>query len=66
MRIDLLLMFGAFAAASAVAGLLGAENTGTAFFFGQVAFAAAVVWIIVRRDQRPPSRSRRSATRPPV
>jgi hypothetical protein len=49
MRSELLIMVAAFAVASAVAGLLGATNTGTAFFFGQLAFAAAVVWIMVRR-----------------
>ena len=31
------------------AGLLGAVNTGTAFFFGQMAFAGAVVLILLRR-----------------
>jgi hypothetical protein len=48
-KTEILLMLGAFAAASALAALFGATNTGTAFFFGQLAFAAAVVWIMVRR-----------------
>jgi hypothetical protein len=48
-RRELLILVAAFAAASAVAAVLGAANTGTAFFFGQLAFAATVVWIIVRR-----------------
>jgi hypothetical protein len=43
------MLLAAFAAASALAALLGAANTGTAFFFGQLAFAGAVVWIMVRR-----------------
>jgi hypothetical protein len=42
-------MVGAFAVASALAGLLGAVNLGTALFFGQIAFAATVVWILTRR-----------------
>ncbi len=48
MRRDLLLMFGAFALASALAGLLGAINLGTALAFGQMAFAAATVWVILK------------------
>ena len=34
----------------AVALLLGAVNTGTAFTFGQLAFAGALVWVL---DKRP-------------
>jgi hypothetical protein len=48
-KFDLLVMIAAFAAASAAAALLGAPNTGNAFFFGQLAFAAAVVWVLLRR-----------------
>jgi hypothetical protein len=48
-RLDLLIMFGAFLAASALAGLLGAINLGTALTFGQIAFALATVLVIVRR-----------------
>jgi hypothetical protein len=47
--IELVLLAGAFAAASAIAGLLGAVDTGTALFFGQLAFAAALVWVMLRR-----------------
>ena len=50
MRFELLLMVGAFAVASALAELLGAVNLGTALFFGQMAFAATVVWILTRRQ----------------
>ena len=45
---DLGLMLGAFAAATAVAELLGAVNMGTALAFGQIAFAAALIWVLVR------------------
>jgi hypothetical protein len=46
---DLLLMFGSMLAASAVAGLLGAPNLGTALAFGQIAFALSVVYVMLRR-----------------
>jgi hypothetical protein len=49
MRRDLLLMFGAFLIASALAGALGAVNLGTALTFGQMAFAATTVYVILRR-----------------
>ena len=48
-RIDLLLMFGAFCAASLIAGALGATNLGTALAFGQIAFAATTVYVILTR-----------------
>jgi hypothetical protein len=46
---DLLLMFGAFVLASAVAAALGASNLGTALAFGQIAFALSVVYVMLRR-----------------
>ena len=46
---DLALMFGAFVVASAIAGLLGASNLGTALAFGQIGFAIAAVYVIGRR-----------------
>jgi hypothetical protein len=46
---DLLIMLAAFAAASALAGALGAANLGTALAFGQMAFAAACVYVLLRR-----------------
>jgi hypothetical protein len=49
-KTELPALLAAFAVASALAGLLGAENTGTALFFGQMAFAATVVWILLRRS----------------
>jgi hypothetical protein len=48
-RAELLAMIAAFAVASALAAALGAANTGTALFFGQMAFAGALVWILLRR-----------------
>jgi hypothetical protein len=48
-RLNLTLMLGAFALGTLVAELLGATNVGTALTFGQLAFAATVVWVIVRR-----------------
>jgi hypothetical protein len=49
MRLSLLLMFGAFVAASAIAGVLGATNLGTALAFGQIAFAITTVYVMLRR-----------------
>lgn len=49
MKVDLLLMFGAFVLASALAGALGAANLGTALAFGQMAFAATTVYVMLRR-----------------
>ncbi len=48
--IDLAIMLGAFAGASALAGLLGAVNLGTALSFGQIGFGIALVWVMVKRD----------------
>ena len=45
---DLALMLGAFVAASALAAALGAANFGTALAFGQIAFALALVFVLVR------------------
>ena len=46
---DLLIVFGAFALVSALAGLLGAANLGTALSFGQIAFAASAVYVLLKR-----------------
>jgi hypothetical protein len=48
-RLDLAIIFGAFVTASALAGALGAVNLGTALAFGQIAFALAVVYVMVKR-----------------
>ena len=37
-----------FAAATAIAGLAGAANLGTAFAFGQIAFVVALVALLLR------------------
>jgi hypothetical protein len=47
--IDLLLIVGAFALASALAGALGAIDLGTALSFGQIALALMVVYVLLRR-----------------
>jgi uncharacterized membrane protein (DUF485 family) len=46
---DLLIMIGAFAAGTLLALLLGADNTGIALAFGQIAFAVAATYVIGRR-----------------
>jgi uncharacterized membrane protein (DUF485 family) len=48
-RIDLLLLAGAFALGTIVAEVAGATNLGTALAFGQMAFAIALVYVLVRR-----------------
>ncbi len=47
--IDLLIVLGAFVLVSALAGLLGAANLGTALSFGQIAFAASAVYVLLKR-----------------
>ena len=47
--IDLLIMLAAFAVATALAELVGATNLGTAMTFGVIAFALALVFVLVRR-----------------
>jgi hypothetical protein len=39
---------GAFALASALAELFGAANLGTAFGFGQIAFALSAAYLLIR------------------
>jgi hypothetical protein len=47
--IDLALMVGAFVVTTVVAELAGAANLGTSMSFGQIAFAIAAVYVVVRR-----------------
>ena len=47
--VDLALMLGALVAATLVAELAGAANLGTALTFGQIAFALAAVFMLLRR-----------------
>jgi hypothetical protein len=49
MKLDLLMIVGSFTLASALAGALGAVNLGTALAFGQIALAACVVFVMLRR-----------------
>lgn len=46
---DLAVLAAAFLGATGIAALLGATNLGTALTFGQLAFAGAVMWVILRR-----------------
>lgn len=48
LRTQLLVLLAAFAGGSAVAGLAGAANLGTALAFGQIAFAIALVYVLLR------------------
>jgi len=47
--VDLILMLSAFVAGTLLAELFGAVNTGTALTFGQIAFAATLVFVLLRR-----------------
>jgi hypothetical protein len=46
---DLLVLLLVFAIVTAIAAALGAANFGTALTFGQIAFAGALVWILLKR-----------------
>ena len=48
LRTELLVLLAAFAGATGVAELAGAANLGTAMTFGQMAFMAALVAILMR------------------
>ena len=45
---QLAIMFGAFVAGTAIAALLGAISFGVALGVGQLFFAAALVWVLLR------------------
>jgi len=47
--LDLAIVLGAFALGSAVAAALGAANFGTALAFGQMGFAAGLIWVLLQR-----------------
>jgi len=47
--LDLALMVAAFLAVTGVAELAGASNLGTAASFGQIGFALAAVFVLLRR-----------------
>ena len=44
-----LVLLAVFVVVTAIAALLGAANLGTALTFGQIAFAAALVWVLLKR-----------------
>jgi len=46
---DLITLLGVFILATALAAALGAINFGTALTFGQIAFAATLVWVLIKR-----------------
>jgi hypothetical protein len=45
----ILALIAVFAVVTAIAELLGAANLGTAMTFGQIAFAAALVYVLLKR-----------------
>jgi hypothetical protein len=47
--VDLAIMLGAFLLATLLAEAAGAANLGTALTFGTIAFAAALLWILLKR-----------------
>jgi len=47
--VSLAIMVGAFAVVTAIAELAGAANLGTAMAFGQMGFALALVYVLVKR-----------------
>ena len=49
MLADTLIVLGAFALTSALAGLFGSPDLGTALAFGQIGFAVALVYVLLRR-----------------
>jgi len=49
MKLDLMLVVAAFVLGTIVAELLGATNLGVALAFGQLTFAAVLVYALVRR-----------------
>jgi hypothetical protein len=47
--VSIAIMLGAFGAVTGIAELAGAANLGTAMSFGQLGFALALVYVLVRR-----------------
>ncbi|HEX4806803.1 MAG TPA: hypothetical protein VFU94_12960 [Conexibacter sp.] len=48
--VDMLILVATFVVVSALAGLLGAANLGTALTFGTIAFAAVLMVLLLKRD----------------
>jgi hypothetical protein len=49
MRLDLAVILGAFVLGTLIAEIAGAANLGTALTFGTIAFAGALVFVLLRR-----------------
>jgi hypothetical protein len=49
LAVDLGIVIAAAVAGTLIAALLGAANFGTALTFGQIAFAIALVWVLLKR-----------------
>ncbi len=49
LTVQALILVAVFAVVTALAELLGATNLGTALGIGQIAFAAALVYLLLRR-----------------
>jgi hypothetical protein len=49
MKRDLAVLLAVFAIVTLIAELAGATNLGTSLTFGTIAFAAVLVWILVKR-----------------
>ena len=47
--VSLAIMIGTFAAVTGIAELAGAANLGTALAFGQMAFALALIYVLLKR-----------------
>jgi hypothetical protein len=47
--VQLALLVGVFVVVTLIALALGATNLGTAATFGQIAFAATLVWLLLKR-----------------
>lgn len=47
--VDVLILVATFVVVSALAGLLGAANLGTALTFGTIAFAAVLMVLLLKR-----------------
>jgi hypothetical protein len=48
-KLDLAALAGAFVLGTLVAELFGATNLGTALTFGTMAFAAVLLWVLLKR-----------------
>ena len=49
LRVQVAVLVAVFSLTTAIAELAGATNLGTALGIGQIAFAVALVWLLLRR-----------------